>query len=200
VIEISGNSMARVYGYSRPTLSHPDPEAHAQRLAEAGAEQIFIEKNSGQARRGARERRRLLDRIAAGDRLILLSLDRLGTSIEDVLRCFNLLVARGVDVTVQNRGFETGRLPGSPELLDMLVGTLSALHSETIKLNLAAARAKGGRASGKPASLTPDQWPDIKARIGDASLETVAQELGVSRQTLWTYRRRMAEQDGIAAS
>jgi DNA invertase Pin-like site-specific DNA recombinase len=171
---------------------------HARLVAEAGADHIFVEQDNGQARRGMRARRRLLEQIAAGDTLILPSLDKLGTSFEDVLRCLDILVARGVNVKVLDANFETDAATTSADLLKLLVEALSALHSETIKLNLLAARAKGGRAAGKPASLTPDQWPSIKAQIEGAPLEKVAGELGVSRQTLWTYRRRMTKQDSVS--
>lgn len=189
--------MARVYGYARPTASLPDPETHAQELAVAGAGTIFVEKNNAQARRAMRERRRLLDQIAPGDTLILLSLDRLGTSFDDVLRCFELLVERGVDIKVLDVGFETAGAFNHAyrDLLKLLVGARSALHSDTIKLNLAIAKAKGGKKAGKPAALTADQWPGIKTRIENASLEEVAKELRVSRQTLWNYRRRMAMEE-----
>ena len=192
--------MARVYGYARPTVSLPEPRTLAQELADAEAEQIFVEKNGSEARRAMRERHRLFKQIAPGDTLILLSLDQLGSSLEDVLRCFDLLVGRGVNIKILNANFETALASGSADLLKLLVGALSALHSETVKLNVAAARARGGKAAGKPASLTSDQWPGIKARIAEATLETVADELGVSRQTLWTYRRRMASQDETTAS
>jgi DNA invertase Pin-like site-specific DNA recombinase len=192
--------MARIYGYARPTASLPDPSAHARQLADAGAEHIFVEKTGSQVRRGMRERQRLFKQIGAGDRLILLSLDRLGTNLEDVLRCLDMLVARGLDLNILDAGFATRNAPGSADLLKMLIATLSALHSETVKLNLASARARGGKAAGKTLSLDLEQWPAVKARIADATLETVAQELGVSRQTLWTYRRRMAALETAAAS
>lgn len=192
--------MARVYGYGRPTASLPDSSVQARHLADVGAEEIFVEKTGSQARRGMRERQRLFKQIAPGDKLILLSLDRLGTNLEDVVRCLDMLVARGVVVDVLNVGFSTRNAAGSADLLKMLIGTLSALHSETVKLNLASARARGGKAAGKPVSLDPEQWPAVKERIADATLETVAQELGVSRQTLWTYRRRMVALEKAAAS
>jgi DNA invertase Pin-like site-specific DNA recombinase len=189
--------MARVFGYSRPTVSLPDPEIHARELAEAGAETVLVEKDGAQARRGMRQRRRLIDEIGEGDTLILLSLDRLGTNLEDVLRCLDLLVNRGVNLKIVDPGFETiaSRREAYTELLALLAGARSALHSDAIKLGRAA-----GKTGGTPSTLTPEQWPDIRERIRAAPLETVASELGVSRQTLWTYRRRMAAQDRVQPS
>jgi DNA invertase Pin-like site-specific DNA recombinase len=188
--------MARVFGYSRPTASLPDPESHERELAKAGAETILVERNGAQARRAMRQRRRLIDEISEGDTLILLSLDRLGTSFEDVLRCFELLVNRGVNLRIVEPGFKTAtpRLEAYRELLALLGGARSALHSDAIKL----ARAEGGKSGGTLSTLTPEQWPAIKERLRTEQREAVAIDLGVSRQTLWTYRRKMVAQEDSA--
>lgn len=184
--------MPRIYGYARPKASAAD--AQAQQLAAAGAETIFVEKTAPQARRALRERRRLFDRIEPGDTLILPSLDRLGTSLEDLLQCFALLLDRGVRIKLLDTGFETSPDRAHRDLLKLLTEAHSALRSDAVKIHLAAARAQGGKKAGRPPTLTPEQWPDIEARIKTTSIETVAGELNVSRQTLWTYRRRMEQQ------
>jgi DNA invertase Pin-like site-specific DNA recombinase len=192
--------MPRIYGYVRPAASAAATDTQTQQLIAAGAETIFVEKNTPQARRALRERRRLIDRIEPGDTLVLQSLDRLGTSLEDMLHCFAMLVDRGVGIKVLDAGFESVPDQAHRDLLKLLTGAHSALRSEAIKINVAVARAKGGKKAGSPPTLAPEQWPDIEIRIKTASLETVAGELNVSRQTLWTYRRRMAKQADTATS
>lgn len=193
--------MVRVYGYARPTASRPDPAALLQELEAAGAEEIFVEKHGATARRGLRERRRLLDRLSTGDTLIVSGLHLLGTTFEDVLNCLEILVDRGVAVRILDAQFATGGQADRAysDLLKVLSGARSTLRSEAIKANLAAARERGGKAAGKEPTLKPEQWPEIKARISEATLEAVAQELGVHRQTLWTYRRRMKQQEEATA-
>jgi DNA invertase Pin-like site-specific DNA recombinase len=193
--------MSRIFGYARPTESEPEAEPLAEALAKAGAKLIFLEKSRPQARRGLRERKRLLDQIGPGDTLILTGLDRLGTSFEDVLDCLELLIDRGVNLKVLDADFKTGGKADRAysDLLKLLAGARSTLRSEAIRSNLADARAKGGRAAGKEPTLKPEQWPQISARIGETTLEIVAQELGVHRQTLWHYRRRMKEQEAVLA-
>jgi DNA invertase Pin-like site-specific DNA recombinase len=190
--------MARVFGYVRPSASRPDPDSEAARLRAAGAVTVLVEGNSAQARRTLRERRRLLGQIAPGDTLILEGLDRLGTSFDDMLRCFELLVDRGVDVRVLDAGFESGTKDQEAyrTILSLLSGARSSLHSEAIKQNLAVARAKGGKAPGKALTLDPEHWPEIKRKLETGTREAVAAELGVHRQTLWAFRRRMAEAEG----
>jgi DNA invertase Pin-like site-specific DNA recombinase len=188
--------MPRIYGYARPAVSAGAADPQEQELAAAGAEAIFVEKNTSRGHRGMRERRRLLDRIGPGDTLILKSLDRLGTGLEDLLHCLAMLVDCGVGIKVLDPRFETGPDQAHLDLLKILIGAQSALRSDAIKANVAQARAKGGAKPGSPSILAPEQWPDIEARIKATSIERVAKELRVSRQTLWTYRRRMAEQAG----
>jgi DNA invertase Pin-like site-specific DNA recombinase len=189
--------MVRVYGYARVTASRPDPAGLAAELEAAGATEIFVDKISG---RGLRQRRRLLDTLGINDTLVLPGLHFLGTTFDDVLSCLALLVDRGIAVRILDVGFETGGKADRAyrDLLQLLSGARSTLRSETIKANLAAAREKGGKAAGKEAMLKPEQWPRIRARIQETTLEIVAQELGVHRQTLWTYRRRMKERDAAS--
>ena len=187
--------MPRIYGYVRPTAPAAGDDAQTRNLADAGAEMIFTEKVTPQARRGMRERRRLFDQIRPGDTLILQSLDRLGTTLEDMLHSLAMLVDRGVSLQLLEPVFEA---TAHRDLLNILTAAHSALRSETVKLNLAAARARGGKKAGSPPTLTPEQWPEIEARIKATSVETVARERNVSRQTLWTYRRRMAKQGDAA--
>jgi DNA invertase Pin-like site-specific DNA recombinase len=101
-----------------------------------------------------------------------------------------------VNLRIVEPGFETtaARLEAYRELLGLLSGTRSALHSDAIKL----ARAERGKTGGTPSTLTLEQWPAIKESIRTEPLEAVASELGVSRQTLWTYRRRMEAEDNPA--
>lgn len=185
--------MARVFGYARPSPSQSDTAILTRELADAGAEEIFVETTSARAPRSMRERRNLLRRIKADDTLVVVSLDRLGTTFDDVLRCFTILVDRGVNVSIINAGVETHGpcLQAYQALLGVLKYANSALHSETIKLRLAAARARGGAPAGMKPTLTDEMWPNIKRTIESTPLEVVASDLGVSRQTLWTYRRRM---------
>lgn len=192
--------MARVFGYARPSASGSDTATLTRELLDAGAEKIFIERTTARAPRSMRERRNLLRQIKADDTLVLVSLDRLGTTFDDMLRCFATLVDRGVNVSIIDGGLETHGpcLEAYQSLLAVLKNASSALHSETIKLRLAAARARGGAPAGMKPTLTEDMWPDIRSSIETKPIETVASDLGVSRQTLWTYRRRMTAAENPA--
>lgn len=195
-----GRSMPRVFGYARPTATSGGADTQTQQLAAAGAETIFVEKHPPQARKGLRERGRLFNQIGSGDILLLQTLDRLGTTLEDMLQSLAMLVDRGVAIKVLDDGFETAPDQTHLDLLRLLTAAHSALRSETIKIGVAVARANGGAKSGTPAVLSPDQWEDIETRIRATSVETVAKEFDISRQTLWAYRRRMAEQARPAKS
>lgn len=186
--------MPKVYGYSRPSTAVTDPDELASELQRAGAEEILVERPSARGPRAVPLRRKLLNQLKTGDTLILGSLDRLGTSFEDVVRCFAALVERGVNITILDSGLELNAQNGRPyaELLAVLKSASSALRSETIKHNLAAARAKGGKPAGVKPLLSDDMWPEIQERLKVDAVETIAKDLGVSRQTFWTFRKRMS--------
>ena len=190
-------SMGRTFGYARPTPTMPDPADHFRELSAAGATEIYVEKKAAAARRGMLERQRLLRDLASGDTLILAQLGHLGTTLEEVMRLLELLMDREVTVRVLASGFDTGSasLPAYRELLGLLIATRSALHSEIVKGRLAATRAKGGKAGGNPTALAEAQWPDIKERLTTAKISDVAEDVGVSRQTLWKFRRKMEALD-----
>jgi DNA invertase Pin-like site-specific DNA recombinase len=191
----------RIVGYARPSPGGPDAFARAEILQKAGASPVLVEKSSLQARRALTARSRLLEQIVPGDTLLLTGLEQLGTSFDDVVRVLEKLVGLGVTVKLLDTGAIVGgaRAEGHGDLLRLLAGARSALHSETIKLSLAAARAKGGKAGGIESKLDRSQWPSIMKRIDQGKLETVAGELGVSRQTLWNFRRKMTALDKTEA-
>ena len=189
--------MPTTFGYSRPSASRPDPAEHLRQLTDAGATRCYVDKMTARAPRAMPQRRKMLTAIKAGDALILTTLDRLGTQFDDMVRCFALLVERGVQVRILEPEFtiDASCQQAGRDLLALLRVASTALHSDTIKRNLAAARAAGGKPAGKQPILADDMWPDIQARIQEKTIETVAGELGVSRQTLWTFRRRMTGRD-----
>lgn len=193
--------MGRTFGYSRPTVGSPDPQDHDRELAQAGASEIYVERHAAGTGRPMLARQRLLRTIAAGDTLILAQLDRLGSNLDDVLSCLDLLIERGVHLRVLNPAFETrsADIEAQRALLRLLAATRSAFRSSLVKAKRAAAREKGGKPGGPPPTLTEDQWPTIRRRLDSELIGAVATDLGVSRQTLWTYRRRMAEQEQIEA-
>src|SRR5258708_33593313 len=93
-------------GYARVSTDAQDYSAQVEALRAAGAEKIVSEKMSG-ATLDRRSLRGLIERLGAGDQLIVTRLDRLAPSTRDPL---HTIAAR----SGERRGGEEGRTPGVP--------------------------------------------------------------------------------------
>jgi hypothetical protein len=59
-------------------------------------------------------------------------------------------------------------------------------------------RQGGAAAGGPPQRLTPAMWPDIARRLASETTVAIADDLGVRRQTLWSFRRRMEREAALS--
>ena len=187
--------MPHVFGYARPTLDIPCPKTHADLLAAAGAEHVFVEETLARAPRSMVARRKMYEQITANDTLIVPSLDRLGFSFDDVVRALNDLITRDINVRILDSGLETKGpyVDAYQNLISILKAASSAFHSEEAKVRIGRARARGGKPAGVKPTLTKDMWPDIRERLKTTKIGDLAEELGVHRQTLWSFRRRFQD-------
>ena len=87
------------YGYARVSTDGQSVDAQVRQLTEAGCEKVFREVASG-AKTDRAQLRRLLDRLAADDVLMVTRLDRLARSTRDLL---NTLAA----ITGKKAGFRS---------------------------------------------------------------------------------------------
>ncbi len=87
------------YGYARVSTDGQSVDAQVRQLTKAGCEKVFREVASG-AKTDRAQLRRLLDRLAADDVLLVTRLDRLARSTRDLL---NILAA----ITGKKAGFRS---------------------------------------------------------------------------------------------
>lgn len=134
---------------------------------------------------------RLLDRLEAGDVLVVTKLDRLGRNAMDVgatvakLEKFGVrvhcLALGGVDLTSS-----TGKL--TMTVINAVAEFERDLLIERTQAGLSRARAEGKRL-GRPASLTGEQRETVARQIGDgASVSALARTFKTSRQTILRIR------------
>jgi DNA invertase Pin-like site-specific DNA recombinase len=127
-------------------------------LAKAGCEKVFTDKASGANadRPGLAEALRF---ARAGDCLVIWKLDRLGRSIQGLIALTADLSARKVDFRSVTDGFDTSTASGC--LLFHILASVAEMERELVKertvAGLAAARANGGKGSGRKPVLTPDK-------------------------------------------
>ena len=83
------------YGYARVSTRDQNPDLQVDQLRQAGCEQIFRETASG-AKSDRPVLNSLLERMHAGDVLVIWKLDRLGRSLRDLIDLVGTLMERDI--------------------------------------------------------------------------------------------------------
>lgn len=131
----------------------------------------------------------------AGDVLVVHSMDRLGRNMTDLLRLVNDLTSRGVVVEFVKEGQRfTGDDSPIAKLMLGLLGSVAeferALILERQREGVQRAKAEG-KYKGRKAILSESKIAEIQSRIlAGEQKKTLAQEYGISRQTLYSALER----------
>ncbi|MFJ1880671.1 recombinase family protein [Streptomyces sp. NPDC088137] len=173
-------------GYARVSTKGQLLNRQIHALTEARCIRIFSDKKSG--KNAEREELwKALDYLREGDTLVVLSLDRLGRSIQDLIAIVSGLRKRGVGFTSLHEALDT-TTPGG-RLVFHVFAALAEFIRELIvqgaNEGLDAARARGARL-GRPPAMTEEQVRharDLLARP-ENTVTSIAKLLGVSRNTI----------------
>ena len=134
---------------------------------------------------------KLVDRLEAGDILVVTKLDRLGRSALDVRLTVALLAERGVKVhCLALGGADLTSAAGK-----MVMGVLAQVAEFELDLlrertasGLARAKAEGKKL-GRPAALKPEDIASVRQRLAqNVSVSALAKEYGVGRATIQRAR------------
>lgn len=188
--------MSRVFAYCRVSTSDQATENQLQEITAAGFQvddrRVVKETISGSV--AARERagfKGLVDKLEAGDVLIVTKLDRLGRNAMDVRSTVEDLKSIGVRVHCLALGGIDLTSPAGK----MTMGVIAAVAEferdlllERTHAGLARARAEG-KAIGRPASLAAAQVAEVRSRIAAGeSMAALARAFQTSRQTIMRVR------------
>jgi DNA invertase Pin-like site-specific DNA recombinase len=179
-------------GYVR--VSSTDQNTDRQDFAGIELDKVFTDKASGKdTNRPALKE--ALGYVREGDTLVVHSMDRLARSLVDLLGLVKGLTARGVSVRFLKEGqLFTGQDDPMANLMLSMLGAVAEFERSLIlerqKEGIAKAKAKGVY-QGRGAKLTPEQVIELKAKVesrkAGVSMESIAKEYGISRQTLYQY-------------
>jgi len=195
--------MARTFAYCRVSTADQTTDNQAREIEGAGfkvdPKRIIAETVSGSV--AAMERKgfaKLVDRLEAGDILIVTKLDRLGRNAMDVRSTVDSLAQEGVKVhCLALGGVDLTSAAGK-----MTMGVIAAVAEferdllvERTQAGLSRAKAEG-KALGRPSSLTVEQQAMIRLqRSQGLSLGALAAEYGVSRAAI----QRVEKAGGLKA-
>ncbi len=192
--------MSRVFAYCRVSTSEQTTDNQVQEIASAGfainPRRVVTETVSGsQAARERPEFCRLLDRLEAGDVLVVTKLDRLGRSAVDVRTMVEGLQGMGVRVHCLALGGADLTSAAGKMTMQVLAAVAEFeldLLRERTHAGLARARAEG-KTMGRPPALDAARQSQVKRRLAEGEpIAALAREFGVGRATVQRLRDEVA--------
>ena len=191
-------------GYARVSTREQSLSMQVDALKKAGCDQIHEEIASG-----AKTSRPVLEEtmrnLREGDTLIIWKLDRLGRNLAHLIHLTTKLIEKKVGLVSLNDPIDTSTAQGR-----MVFGIFASLAefereliSERTQAGLKSARVRG-RKGGRPKGMT--QAAIEKATIAEAlykngsiPVKKIAEQLGISKTTLYVYLRHRSVEIGITS-
>jgi DNA invertase Pin-like site-specific DNA recombinase len=178
-------------GYARVSTLDQNPQMQEDALTKVGCAPVFLDRASGTLA----ERPQLAAALAylrEGDTLVVWRLDRLGRSLQHLVKVIGDLQARGVAFRSLTESIDTSTPTGT--LMLHLFGAFAQferdLIAERTNAGLAAARARGRTGGRKP--LMTSKKTQIAQQMyeqGGSTVAEIAQTVGVSRATVYRHLR-----------
>lgn len=176
------------YGYIRTSTTSQLIDRQLNILKDQ-CDELFIEDGVSAVKKKRPVYEEVLDKLQAGDTLVVLSLDRAFRSVLDALNELDKLHKRNVAFLSLTQNIQTSTPEG--KLMYTVIAALAEwernILSERTKQGMEAARLRGQKI-GRPKKLNSDQIAWAKRQLKDKSdtksLNRLSKTLKVSRQTL----------------
>ncbi len=186
----------RVFGYGRVSTADQTTDNQRQELETMGhtiqAQRWFSDTISGKVPASERpEFSRMLERMEAGDMLVVSKLDRLGRDMIDVMQTLRALTAQGIRVKVLALG-DTDLTSTAGKAVVGILAVVAEMERDLLveRTQAGLARAKAeGKQLGRPSKTSDTDRGTIRARLGAGeSVSQVARDFGISRATVISIR------------
>jgi len=173
------------WGYGRVSTENQTEDQQRAALEAAGCHEVITETISS----GKKERpglQRVMDRLEAGDTLVICKLDRWARSLQELLTMSAELEAKGVHLQVLDQQIDTSTAAG--RLLFQMLGAVAeferSLAIQRTHESVAHRRATGGNLGGRPKAYTPQQQAlGLKLKADGQSISQIAAQLGLAKGT-----------------
>ena len=175
-------------GYIRVSSLDQNPERQLEQVA---VDRVFTDKASGKDTHRP-ELDRLITFVREGDTVVVHSMDRLARNLDDLRRLVHTLTQRGVRIEFIKESLTfTGEASPMANLMLSVMGAFAeferALIRERQREGIALAR-KRGAYRGRKKALSNEQSAELRQRVtGGEQKAKLAQEFGISRETLYQY-------------
>lgn len=186
----------RVFGYGRVSTADQTTDNQRQELETMGyaiqAQRWFSDTISGKVPAGERPQfSKMLERMEAGDMLVVSKLDRLGRDMIDVMQTIKALTARGIRVKVLALG-DTDLTSTAGKAVVGILAVVAEMERDMLveRTQAGLARAKAeGRQLGRPSKTSDVDRQTIRSRLeAGETVSQVARDFGISRATVISIR------------
>jgi len=174
------------FGYARVSTEEQNLDRQLDALRKYDVDHIYNEKITG-TKKNRPELAKMLDRMTAGDTVVIESLSRLGRSTRDLIELTELFNSKGVNLVSLKESIDTNTSTG--KLLFTLMSAIAQFERDTIaertKEGLQAARARG-RLGGRPKIDSKQVKKAVKLyNTGEYTIKEIEDLTGVKKSTLY---------------
>jgi DNA invertase Pin-like site-specific DNA recombinase len=191
------------YGYARIWTIDKNPAPQLDALRADGCDKIFKDEGIGTTTKNCPALLQCLKTLRAGDTLTVWKLDRLSRDVSEIVNLSKRLQERGIALHSLSDKINTSEPGGQLALQYFAAGV--QFHRNIVlqrgREGLQAAR-EGGLKTGPDRKLSPEEIEKARERIfkhGEPR-QRVADDLQISRTTLWTYLNIKNDTPGNALS
>jgi DNA invertase Pin-like site-specific DNA recombinase len=178
-----------IFGYARVSTEAQNLDRQIDALEKYGVNQIYNEKMTG-TKRDRPELNKMLERMTAGDTVVIESLSRIGRSTKDLIELMELMELfqqKGVNLISLKESIDTTTSTG--KLVFAIFSAIAQFERDVIadrtKEGLKAARARG-RVGGRPKIDSEITKKAVKLyHSGQYSLKEIEELTGVKRSTVY---------------
>ncbi|MEH2932942.1 recombinase family protein [Candidatus Ventrimonas sp. KK005] len=181
-----------VYGYGRVSTKEQN-SARQKEVLQNKCDVYFEDKLSGKNMERP-QFKEMFSLLKSGDTVVVVSIDRLGRNLKELVEFSSKLKEMGVNIIALNQGIDTHTKMG--ELFYNLMAIFADLELEFIKERQRAGievAKKEGRYKGRPVKELKD-WEQISQEVDnkELSIDRACKLLGISRSSY--YRRKRLEE------
>ncbi len=183
-----------IIGYARRVTISEDIEIQNKLLIGAGCEKIYED-----VARGPKALRpqlmNALEQLKSGDTFVICTLDRIGTSLKNLVEIINKLSKKGVNFISINENINTNKLQNNLySIFELLAHYDHELVIERTSPGLETARARGKK-GGRKSSLDDSQIEAALKLYSDKnkSIKEICQEINISKPTLYRIINKAKE-------
>ena len=190
--------MSKRYGYGRVSSKGQEKNGNSledqeRQLLEAGCAEEDIELETYTGTKMERPKfTKLLEKLQAGDTLVVCKLDRFARTAREGLEVVEDLMARGVSVHILNMGLIEDTPMGRVILTVMLAFAQFERDSivERTSAGKALAKEKEGFREGRPRVEIPEKFMEYveKHAAGEISIAAACKEMGVARAHWYRWK------------